>query len=407
MILNTGEVRKFKFRLIKRIFYLFTFIVFTFSCHTNQDGLSNDNTISNFSIQSFKGTVTSTNDSINVIVPSGTNLNGVNATFTVSTKAVIKVDGITQISGKTLNDFSKSIIYMVTAEDGSIRKYVIKVSFGPLMLLNLDFDGSDFILYGSFDFTDNGYKKTGYNYNGTIEYVPTIRIEGSSISNTPRVTVVNSQLENSGNALQYTLGPQLSTDEKARVEHYLFIGDFKKAYVSEFSIKLHPNFTPIDLVRLDGGVAWCCLHQWHQSSPESPPISLLIKNGTNNIIYTNILSGTYKTGSNNKSFNTPEKTIVLGKWYHFRYEWLIDPGTTNSYCTIWISDTRIGDQLTDADLWYNYRGPIGYTLVGKPASEMDPLSRNIREQQGIYQNTYIDPKAFHALVYDNVKIYQK
>jgi len=270
------------------------------------------------------------------------------------------------------------------------------------LIIKLDFDGIDFHLSKNFDFEDNGYKGVKYNYG----VIPRARAEGESHSSKERVSVVPSDLSGCGNALQYTLGPQKETDSKARIEHYLFVGDFGKTYVSEFSLKLHRDFTAIDFARFDGGSAWCCLHQWHQSSPESPPISLNIKKGTNNVLITNFLYGT-RRGGKIRSAQSSEKTVELDKWYHFRYEWHIEPGTDNSYCKIWMSDKRMSDKINDTDLWYDYKGQIGYTLEGKPESEMEPLSRNIREQQGIYQNTYIDPNAFHAVIYDNVKIYQK
>ena len=65
---------------------------------------------------------------------------------------------------------------------------------------------------------------------------------------------------------------------------------------------------------------------------------------------------------------------------------------------------RVCHKDTLQGLWYDYKGQIGYTLVGKPANEMEALSRNIREHEGLYQNTYTDPNAFHAVTYDNVKI---
>lgn len=268
------------------------------------------------------------------------------------------------------------------------------------VILNLDFDGSDFKLYENLNFEDNGYMPTKTIYG----ILPSARIEGHSLTTIKQISVISSESKDGGNAIQYTLGPQILTDHKARAEHYLFVGDFGKIYVSEFSLKLDPNFTPIMEKRIDGGTAWCCLRQWHQSSPESPPMALDLKVGTNNVIYTNFLSGTYKTGPDNKSYRSTEKTLQLGKWYHFRYEWRIDPGTDNSFCKIWMSDTRMGNQMTDADIWCDYKGRIGYSLVGKPASEIGALSWKIREQQGLYQNSHIGANSFHAVIYDNVKI---
>lgn len=272
------------------------------------------------------------------------------------------------------------------------------------ILVNLDFDNPGFKLSKNFDFNTPYIQPINRVEKGGK--IPRARIEGESLIDIKQITIVPSEIPGCGNAIQYTLGPQKPTDYKARAEHYIFVGDFDKTYISEFSLKLHPNFTPIMEKRTDGGSAWCCLHQWHQSSPESPPISLNIKKGTNNVLFTNFLYG-IRRGSKIKFVQSSEKTVQLGKWYHFRYEWHVEPGTDKSYCKIWMSDEHKGDELNNKDLWYSYVGPIGYTLEGKPENEMEPLSRNLREQLGIYQNTHPNPNSFHAVIYDNVKIYQK
>lgn len=268
------------------------------------------------------------------------------------------------------------------------------------IILNWNFDSTDFKLESNFNIADNGYRTVKYSHGD----LPRFRSEGNSLTTTPRVSVVSS--EGSGNAIQYTLGPQKEGDHKARAEHYLFVANFGKTYISEFSLKLHPGFTPILVQRADGGSAWCCFRQWHQSSPESPPMTLLLKPGTNNVIYTEFLYGTCRGGIVRKS-KTSEKIIQLGKWYHFRYEWRIDPGTDNSYCKIWMSENKINSNPDNKDLWCDYKGQIGYTLDGKSESEIEPLSRNIREQQGLYQNSDFDTNAFHAVIYDSIKITEK
>jgi hypothetical protein len=51
-------------------------------------------------------------------VDSGANLSNLVATFTLSSGAIATVGGLEQISGVTANDFSDTLIYLVTAEDG-------------------------------------------------------------------------------------------------------------------------------------------------------------------------------------------------------------------------------------------------------------------------------------------------
>lgn len=68
-------------------------------------------------------------ESYNVItLPAGLNVSGLKPTFTVSSGAKITVNGVTQTSGVSANDFTKPVIYRLTAEDGSTRDYTIEVS---------------------------------------------------------------------------------------------------------------------------------------------------------------------------------------------------------------------------------------------------------------------------------------
>ncbi len=280
---------------------------------------------------------------------------------------------------------------------------VAPVSIKPadVCLLKWDFSEQDFKLQDNGHMAGNGYKAS---LSLAGQMLPYPKEEGKSLSQVPRYSLVPSGLPGGGMAMQYALGPQARTDPKARTEHYLKIENFDKTYVSDFSLKLHPGFTPIDLKRPDGGSAWCCLRQWHQGVPIPPPMALWVKQGTPDVIRTSFSWGTYTGGRRGETYGarSSEKKIQLGQWYHFRFEWRIAPGTDRSYCLVWMSDQREGDQLTAEDMWCNYRGPIGYVAPeGKPNWTGHPL----REQQGLYQNSYFAPAAFHAVIYDNVSIY--
>jgi len=73
--------------------------------------------------------LTGTIESYNVFtLPAGTNVSGLKPTFTISSGSKITVNGVTQTSGVSVNDFSKPLIYRITAEDGSTRDYTIEVS---------------------------------------------------------------------------------------------------------------------------------------------------------------------------------------------------------------------------------------------------------------------------------------
>ena len=59
---------------------------------------------------------------------SGTNVSSLKPTFTISPGAKITVNGVAQTSGVSSQDFTKPVIYRLTAEDGSTRDYSMEVS---------------------------------------------------------------------------------------------------------------------------------------------------------------------------------------------------------------------------------------------------------------------------------------
>jgi hypothetical protein len=65
-------------------------------------------------------------DAVTAIVPYGTPLTGLVATF-VTTGERVTVAGAAQVSGATANDFSRAVVYRVTAMDGSTRDYTVTV----------------------------------------------------------------------------------------------------------------------------------------------------------------------------------------------------------------------------------------------------------------------------------------
>lgn len=66
---------------------------------------------------------------IAVGLPLGVRPNALKASFMVSPLAVIKVKNIDQESGITINDFTKPVIYQVTAEDGSTNDFTVTVKY--------------------------------------------------------------------------------------------------------------------------------------------------------------------------------------------------------------------------------------------------------------------------------------
>jgi hypothetical protein len=71
--------------------------------------------------------VTYPGQEINIVLPYGSVLTALKATFEI-TGDKVTVNGIVQESGVTQNDFSADVIYRVTAQDGSYNDYTVKAS---------------------------------------------------------------------------------------------------------------------------------------------------------------------------------------------------------------------------------------------------------------------------------------
>lgn len=91
-------------------------------------GKSDEANILTFVVNDIEGAIDQENGTIIVDVPSGTVLTAIAPTFTLSTGAVAKVGNVVQESGVTTNDFTNSVIYVITAEDGKTTKsYTVSI----------------------------------------------------------------------------------------------------------------------------------------------------------------------------------------------------------------------------------------------------------------------------------------
>ena len=228
-----------------------------------------------------------------------------------------------------------------------------------------------------------------------------LRTEGTG-GGLGNLTIVDDPVIGIGHALHYLITNQ-TDDHKARLEHYMHIAPMRHTFVSEFSLKLDKGFTPRESVTPAGGENWLILRQWHQCAPESPPLSLSIKNGTNNVLSWLVISGKNKHESQESVIGT--YAAKLDHWYHIRMRWNISPPNTNKTqgdggCKVYLSDTVLPKDLTEANVLFNYQGPIGY--ADRPGHDGD----NIREQQGIYQGAHTLLPVHHGYCIDNVAIYE-
>ncbi len=98
--------------------------------NVSQAALSSENDILAFSLPDMIGTANIDNGThlITISVPRSANLTDMIATFTLSDYAIAKIDGITQVSGSTHNDFSSTVVYEVIAQDETSQDWAVKVS---------------------------------------------------------------------------------------------------------------------------------------------------------------------------------------------------------------------------------------------------------------------------------------
>lgn len=91
--------------------------------------LKEDNTA--FTDAGALGTIDELSKKIGVILSTGTDITKLKARFRLSDGAKASVNGKTQESGKTENDFTAPVNYTITAEDGSTQIYIVQVTVAP------------------------------------------------------------------------------------------------------------------------------------------------------------------------------------------------------------------------------------------------------------------------------------
>lgn len=77
----------------------------------------------------IRGTIDRENFTVTVNVPSSFDLSNVNPIFTSSSNSEVKVNGVEQVSGETINDFSGgSLIYDITSEKGVSQNWTVTLN---------------------------------------------------------------------------------------------------------------------------------------------------------------------------------------------------------------------------------------------------------------------------------------
>jgi hypothetical protein len=80
------------------------------------------------------GIIDSENHTISFVVPYGTDVTSLVATFTLSESASVKIGVISQVSGTTQNDFTHPVTYTVIAENATTQDWIVtvEITLGPL-----------------------------------------------------------------------------------------------------------------------------------------------------------------------------------------------------------------------------------------------------------------------------------
>lgn len=141
---------------------------------------------------------------------------------------------------------------------------------------------------------------------------------------------------------------------------------------------------------------WFVIHQWHQSSPESPPIAFKLLPNYHSRLGVVIRRGVNKASSTYQYLTRQDTTsadkfidLPRDKWIDFVVRWKFDPTGTNGELKIYKHD--VGTSFST--LIFDYTGQIGFSGAS---------STVIQEKFGIYRKAgYIGN---HQIFYDQLKI---
>ena len=84
---------------------------------------------------------------VSLSVPFGTKVSSLVAVFTISNKASLSVSNVKQQSSMTVNNFTSTLTYIVTAENGSTKSYYITLTISDNHLGLKEFESDKFIVY--------------------------------------------------------------------------------------------------------------------------------------------------------------------------------------------------------------------------------------------------------------------
>jgi D-alanyl-D-alanine carboxypeptidase len=123
-------------RFKMRNFLFLSLMIFFFSCSKSVPNNNSPASITAFAFQEsgnpipVNSNASISGNNINIFLPPGTNTNALKASFTISDSAIVRVNGVAQLSGLTANDFSAPVTYTVTSKTGITQTYTVYLTTG-------------------------------------------------------------------------------------------------------------------------------------------------------------------------------------------------------------------------------------------------------------------------------------
>ncbi|MCV9389328.1 LamG-like jellyroll fold domain-containing protein [Reichenbachiella ulvae] len=140
-------------------------------------GIDEDATLSSFSFPEQTGTATIGSNTVDIEVAFGTDVTALVASFETTGGGPVDIGGVAQTSGTTANDFTNSVVYTVTSNNGNVTQdYTVTVTVADGLLAYYSFDAGDAT-------DDSGNGRTGDLGDGvTATTFPTLTADRDGVA---------------------------------------------------------------------------------------------------------------------------------------------------------------------------------------------------------------------------------
>jgi hypothetical protein len=197
------ERKKFKAKKISALIGLcLLFIIVGCGSNGNENNISPSTAkaITAFSLNGVDGTINQTDKTIDVTLPTGTDVTALVATFT-TTGASVEVGSTAQISETTANDFTNPVVYTVTAIDATTQDYTVTVTVVAKSITAFSING----VQGAIDQTAKTITVTLPTGTDVTALVATFTKTGVSVKVGSKVQVSGTTANDFTNPVVYTV----------------------------------------------------------------------------------------------------------------------------------------------------------------------------------------------------------